>query len=326
MNKITLKTVDREVEGEKIVLTLKSIDSAEAKATSASEGIMTFYASVFGNVDSYGDIMQRGAFAKAIDAWKTNGKYPKVVWNHNWDEPLGKVIDMLEDEYGLKVTVEFNMDVARAKEIWSLYKQGALTDFSFGYSVTADEYDNEGHRLIKEVRLYEVSPVLIGANNATHVVAMKTETNPGDAPPEPGAEGTTPPLPPEGAQTTPPEGNPEGEGAEAGQGTGEPDKATDEPTEEKAGRMLSAKNKELVTTALTSLKAVQDATTGFGDLIKALEALLNATESSEPDKGKDGHEMVDQPTKNAMKIVLRQAQRAVKEQTSLIVKIKTLSK
>lgn len=317
------------MDGKTVTLSLKSIGNVEAKATSQDEGVMTFYASVFGNVDSYGDIMQPGAFKNAIEAWKTTGKYPKVVWNHNWDEPVGVVKELAEDAYGLKVTVHFNMEVQRAKEIWSLYKQGALTDFSFGYSVMADEYDNEGHRLIKEVRLYEVSPVLIGANDMTHVVAMKTENKddvevPGESPPAPGAD-DTPPLPDQGGQDTPPGDTTPGEGAETGAGDTDTGKADDTDTEEKAGRVLSNKNRELVTTAVTALKSVTEATAGFGDLIKALEALLDATESSDP-KGKDGHATVDNPSKNMARVILRQAQRAVKEQTSLIVKLKTLSK
>ena len=322
MTKIKLQEKDIAVEGNSVKLVFKELTQTELKATSASEGIMTFYASVFGNVDSYGDIMQRGAFAKAIERWKMDGKYPKVVWNHDWMEPLGKAIGMEEDEFGLKMTVEFNMEVQRAREVWALYKQGALTDFSFGYSVTADDYDNEGHRLIKDVRLYEVSPVLIGANDATHVTSMKTDpagdaatpADTGEAPAGTTSDDTTPPLPQAAEVTTPPTENTPKEGSD-GEGEG---------TEVKAGAVLSKKNRELVTNALTMLKTMTETIATAGETIKALEALLDATESPEPETATGGSE-VDKHGKSELKLVLRNAQRSVKATNAVIVTLKKLS-
>lgn len=308
MNK---KTAEHKItlDGAELVLSLKERDASEMKATTTEEGIMTFYASVFGNVDSYGDIMQRGAFAGAIEAFKMNGKYPKVVWNHNWDEPLGKTIDMVEDDYGLKMTVQFNFDVQRARELWSLYKQGALTDFSFGFRVLADDYDSEGHRLIKEVRLYEVSPVLIGANERTHVTHMKSEENPEATPDAPADETTTPPLP---QPDTEPENGGNGDELPPDTGGGE--------DESKAGRVLSGKNRTLVENAVQALTAMKETIAGVSESITALEALLDATEASDP-KGTDESE-VDQHKRDGLTLVLRNAQRAVKANTAMIVQLK----
>ena len=37
------------------------------------EGVFTGYASVFGNVDSYGDIVEPGAFKDTLEAWRAKG-------------------------------------------------------------------------------------------------------------------------------------------------------------------------------------------------------------------------------------------------------------
>lgn len=340
MNKTTEHKVT--IEGTEVVLALKEVARTEMKATvvNADEGVMQFYASVWGNVDSYGDIMVRGAFANAIEAFKMNGKYPKVVWNHDWDEPLGKTLDMVEDDYGLLMTVQFNFDVQRAREIWSLYKQEALTDFSFGFSVTGEDYDAEGHRLITSVRLYEVSPVLIGANERTHVTDMKSEDEPtreAETPATPlsPTEDTTPKSPESGDEggtsgvgdTTPaPENEPE---APAVEPTPEPvaDPAP-EPTADTTGKganVLSGEVRTLVAGAITALAALKDTVAVAGDTIKALEALLDATEAPAPQKGA-GESEVDQHKSNELTLVLRSAQRAVKANTAVIVQLKRLQK
>lgn len=315
MNKIH-NTVTLKLEGKDVSLIFKDTAISEMKATSTDEGVMTFYTSVFGNVDSYGDIMQRGSFANAIAEWKADGKYPKVVWNHDWMQPLGKVIDMTEDEFGLKVTVAFNMDVQRTRELWSLYKQGALTDFSFGYSVTADDYDSEGHRLIKSVRLYEVSPVLIGANRLTHVVDMKADGEPVDpVPPAPVDEPATPAEVPAEVSPAPLSGS---ENAENGSGEGS------EVPADGVGEGSADENetleipKSLVKDIMEQLeKSPNEATTAIKTALKALKRAVEVT----PVQTGVKHE-VDQHTSNELKLVLRNAQHAVKASTAVIVSLK----
>ena len=62
-----------------------------------NNGEVSGYASVFNVVDSYGDIIEHGAFKTAVDNFK-NGKIPKLLWQHNVDFPIGVVEEMTEDE------------------------------------------------------------------------------------------------------------------------------------------------------------------------------------------------------------------------------------
>jgi len=326
-NFITLQLASKE----SVQLELKEATPVEAKATTTDEGVMTFYASVFGNVDSYGDIMVRGAFADAIAEWKANGKYPKFVWNHDWAEPLGKVIDMVEDDFGLKVTVQFVMEVQRAREQWALYKAGAGTDFSFGFSITGKDFDTEGHRLITKVRLYEVSAVLIGANNLTHVVEMKdAEEAAADAQTadpvhvEPAADHS--PTPPEEPKEDEKEG---GEGVtDEGSGEGEGTVATDEAA--KAGVILSPELRALLVKAVAHMEAMTEKTADLNDTKTALEAYLNAEEVA---TAKAGATKLVEQRKNTVKsptvgweLLLKNAQSAVKANQALIVSLKPMAR
>ena len=61
-------------------------------------GVLSGYASVFGNKDLGGDVVVDGAFKKSLE---DHGQ-PVLLWNHKMDDPpLGVVIDAKEHKRGL---------------------------------------------------------------------------------------------------------------------------------------------------------------------------------------------------------------------------------
>lgn len=56
-----------------------------------AEGIVECFVAAIGNKDSVGDIILPGAFNGSLRRRK-----PRVVWGHNWNEPIGKVLDIYE--------------------------------------------------------------------------------------------------------------------------------------------------------------------------------------------------------------------------------------
>ena len=122
-------------------------------------GTFTGYASIFDVVDSYGDSVAKGAFKKTL---RESGSFP-MLWSHNTDTPIG-VIKGVEDEKGLAVEGSLNLEVQRAAEIRSLMKQGAIKGLSIGYQTMKEGVDREaGTRLLKEIKLWEVSPCVFQA-------------------------------------------------------------------------------------------------------------------------------------------------------------------
>lgn len=135
--------------------------------TDDQPGHIIGHAAVFGNVDLVNDIVENGAFKRTIDQ---RGPTRVMLWNHNPHEPIGKA-EVKEDDTGLYFDSWANMDVARAKEVYSLIKQGAITGASFGYDPIVWDFDKDGVRHLKEVRLWEVSPVTFPANPEASVSA-----------------------------------------------------------------------------------------------------------------------------------------------------------
>lgn len=136
------------------------------------------YAAVFGNRDRAGDILLQGCFAKSIaergPESNANGKI-LLLWQHDADEPLGRITVLREDEKGLyfeAVIDEIEIGDRCIKQLES----GTLNQFSIGFSYVSDtiKYDEgQDAYLVGEVKLYEISVVSIAANPETEFLGMK---------------------------------------------------------------------------------------------------------------------------------------------------------
>jgi len=144
----------------------------EVKEIDEETGLFTGYAATFSkNPDSYGDIIDPGAFKKTL---KEGGKRVKILWNHNVMEPIGKPVTMSEDEKGLLVEGKLSLGVQRAREVLSLMKDGVINEMSIGYDTITDTVVSK-IRHLKEIRLWDVSPVTFAANSEATIVGVKAE-------------------------------------------------------------------------------------------------------------------------------------------------------
>ena len=124
--------------------------------------------------DSDGDVIMRGAFAKTL---QQNGPdAANRIWhlfNHNSSNPINKPSVLIEDEKGLYFETNFP-DTVLANDILKLYDAGAITEHSIGYNVIQAR-DEINYTLLQEVRLWEGSSVLWGANENTPTTGIKAE-------------------------------------------------------------------------------------------------------------------------------------------------------
>lgn len=154
--------------------------SVSVKEFDGDKGEIVAYASVFGNADSYGDIVERGAFEKTLAEWKVSGKTIPLLYGHDFRDPfsnIGAVLEAVEDEHGLKVHARLDLDNAKAAQVFRLLKEQRLNQMSFAFDVVEGGFetrDSDEFYVIKQVKLYEVSVVPIGANQETSVLAVKS--------------------------------------------------------------------------------------------------------------------------------------------------------
>ena len=150
-------------------------------------GIVECFAAGVGNKDSVGDICLPGCFTNSLKRRK-----PRVVWGHNWNEPIGKVLEIYEvgpndprlpakmrkaGIGGLYARVQFNLKAERGREAFANVSFfGLEQEWSIGYKTLDAVFDpTQQANLLKEVELYEVSPVLHGANQLTGTISIKSD-------------------------------------------------------------------------------------------------------------------------------------------------------
>lgn len=145
-----------------------------------TEGQFTAYASVFGNKDSYGDVVEKGAFAASLTEWAAKDAVIPLLYGHRFDDPdmnVGWIVSAEEDDHGLKVTGQLDLDNPKAMQVYRLVKGRRVSQMSFAYDVVdggpakSDELGD--HYVLRELKLYEVSIVPIGANDQTEILAVK---------------------------------------------------------------------------------------------------------------------------------------------------------
>jgi HK97 family phage prohead protease len=167
-------------DGERMPILLKRDDSLRllpplAVKRASAAGEITGYGSVFGTVDSYGDIIVPGAFSRTIAEHAAAGTMPVMLWAHDPAEPIGRWVDMREDATGLWMAGKLNLDSAAGKEAYSHLRAGDVSGLSIGFRVFPDglEFDHDGHAVLSAIKLFEVSVVALPANPAARVTSTK---------------------------------------------------------------------------------------------------------------------------------------------------------
>lgn len=135
-------------------------------------GEFSGYAAVFGNKDSDGDVIEKGAFSKTI---REDFDRIKILSQHTDCElPIGKPLELREDDKGLFIRGKIS-DTAKGRDIQTLMKDGVLNELSIGYDAVEFNYDSEqGARRLKEIKLWEVSIVTWAMNDQAKIDEVKS--------------------------------------------------------------------------------------------------------------------------------------------------------
>ena len=144
------------------------------------------YGAVFNNVDSYGDVIDPGAFANFLSDVKGGRQpWPAMLSQHGgWQvtaadmTPIGVWTDFAEDGHGLKVSGQL-ADTPRGREMYALLKMSprpAIDGLSIGYiakeSIPRSQPEDPKRRL-KRIDLVEVSLVTRPANGKARITGVK---------------------------------------------------------------------------------------------------------------------------------------------------------
>lgn len=139
------------------------------------DGTIEGYGATFGNQDFVGDVIEKGAFSKAVRDNKRGAASIKMLWQHDYKQPIGTFSELKEDDNGLFVKGKIAVKSASGLNAYELIKAGAVDSLSIGFSATQWEVDAKtGIRTLKEIKLYEISPVTFPANPKAKIEAVKS--------------------------------------------------------------------------------------------------------------------------------------------------------
>ena len=149
-------------------------DAPSIKDADKRKGIITGYFAAFGNKDSDGDIITKGAFTKTISENGPLSSKPRIkhLLNHDVTKPLGKIMTLQEDSKGLYYESQVGTH-SLGQDFIKMVDSGLISEHSIGYKTMVDD-ERADARYLSELKLYEGSSLTAwGANEMTPVTGMK---------------------------------------------------------------------------------------------------------------------------------------------------------
>ena len=124
-------------------------------------------------LDRAGDVIESGAWTKGgLENFKSN---PIILFNHNYDKPIGRATGLEVTENGLEISAKISKAAGDVRE---LVKDGVLGAFSVGFRVKDADYmvETDGYK-IKDAELFEVSVVSVPCNQGATFSVAKSFDN-----------------------------------------------------------------------------------------------------------------------------------------------------
>jgi HK97 family phage prohead protease len=141
----------------------------------AGEGVVEALVATY-DLDSGGDRIVPGAFAATLKEWEDSGQRIPFIWSHMHDDLdayLGDVLEAKETDEGLWVKAQMDMEDERTRKAYRLIKGGRVANYSFAYEVR-DSEEKDGELHLKNLKVFEVGPTLIGMNQNTRTLVAKS--------------------------------------------------------------------------------------------------------------------------------------------------------
>ena len=137
-------------------------------STISDKGVFRGYAGVFNHLDSQKDIILPGAFSESI---RTRNVI--LLWQHDYKEPVGKVMHLQENSFGLLVTAQLNLALSKAKDVHSLIKERIIGFLSIGYKcISSRKHPHNGSRILQKIDLWEISIVTFPSNRLSKIIEV----------------------------------------------------------------------------------------------------------------------------------------------------------
>lgn len=160
----------------RIMAKMRQMKAEEDMVGEEKIGRIEGFASVYGNTDLGGDVVEKGAFKQTLN----HTAVVPLLMDHNYTTSGVAGVAMLEDQdKGLYMMAEMPLDVPEVMAVYRKVKfmieKGAKMGLSIGYDPVKTEPGMDGTRRLKELALHEVSITPFPMNTEAQIMAAKAK-------------------------------------------------------------------------------------------------------------------------------------------------------
>lgn len=145
--------------------------SLQLELKAGRRGEVEGYASRFGELDQGGDVVARGAYADSLRA-----RMPKMLWQHDPNEPIGVWDQASEDDTGLYVKGRVMDTITKGRDVLEMLRSGVIDGMSIGYRADRASKGVNGERVLERLSLFEVSMVTFPMLESARVDMVKASS------------------------------------------------------------------------------------------------------------------------------------------------------
>jgi HK97 family phage prohead protease len=152
---------------------LKDRIRLEIKAADTKTGEIEGMGSIFGEEDSYGDVIEKGAFEETL----ASGRSVKMLWQHDTRRVIGVWDKLEETEEGLYAKGRISNEISDGKDALAAARMGAVDGLSIGFNIPPGgaRFDEETEiRMISKIDLWELSLVTFPAAANARISGIKS--------------------------------------------------------------------------------------------------------------------------------------------------------
>ena len=142
-------------------------------------GISGFFSTYDQEPDSYGDIIEPGAFTETLKKREESGHPFPLCWNHDFSAVIGAVDSIKDTDKGPFIEAHF-LDTQLAQDVRKMLQSGAVYQFSFAYDVlgnrapTKEEEEKGITQVLTKLEVFEISVVTVPANQNAVATEIKS--------------------------------------------------------------------------------------------------------------------------------------------------------
>ncbi len=153
-----------------------------------SEGFLSGYAALFGDIDLSGDVIEPGAFAASVLARGVHGI--RMLWQHDPSRPVGRWTAIREDRKGLYVEGRLALATMAGREAAGLVSAGALDGLSIGFRTKLSRRGSGTmRRRLVTIDLWEISLVSFPMQERARLYVRQRPRSKTDSPNAPSSSG-----------------------------------------------------------------------------------------------------------------------------------------